>query len=270
MGVINLAQATWKDVGALRGDRIVALLPAGSYEQHGPHLPIDTDTYLVSAVCSKAADRAVAGDPELEILLLPTIPIGRSSHHLDFPGSLSVSAETYIKLIEEVCDSLYPHGFRRILIVNGHGGNLDCLRIAARNVRDRMECLVGVASYWEAAGESIGHLRRSPHGGICHAGEMETACMLYLNERAVRTELIQKGIPDCVSPRLILDLVGAGSCINHNVRDFSREGVLGDPTVADAAHGKALMDAIVSDVADLILDFSRWDFTSLVAGQDTA
>ena len=104
MGVMHLAQASWKDVGALRGDRIVALLPTGAYEQHGPHLPIETDTYLVSVVCSEAADRASAGDPGLEVLLLPTIPIGRSSHHLDFPGSLSVSAETYIKLIEEVCE----------------------------------------------------------------------------------------------------------------------------------------------------------------------
>lgn len=270
MTVMHLAQATWREIAALRGNRIVALLPTGAYEQHGPHLPIETDTYLVSAVCSKAADRATAGDPGLEVLLLPTIPIGRSSHHLDFPGSLSVSAETYSRLIEEVCESLYPHGFRRILIVNGHGGNVDCLRIAARNVRDRRECLVGVASYWQVAGESIGSLRRSPRGGICHAGEMETACMLYLNEGAVRKELIRKGIPKCVSPRLVLDLVSSGSCINHNVRDFSSDGVLGDPTVADAVQGKALMDAIVSDVADFIVDFSQWEFTSLVEEQHTA
>ena len=268
MGVTHLAQTTWQDVGALCGDRIVAILPTGACEQHGPHLPMETDTYLVNAVCSKAANRAAESDPGLEVLLLPTIPIGRSSHHLDFPGSLSVSAATYIKLIEEICESIYPHGFRRILIINGHGGNADCLRIAARNIRDRMECLVGVASYWQVAGESIDHLRRSPAGGICHAGEMETACMLYLNEGAVRNELIRAEIPKCVSPRLVLDLVSSGSCINHNVRDFSKDGVLGDPAVADAAHGKALLDVIVSDVADLIVDFSQWDFSSLIEERD--
>ena len=246
----------------------MVLLPTGAYEQHGSHLPIETDTYLVSIVCARAADRATEREPGLEILVLPTLPIGRSPHHMDFPGSLSLHATTYIQVVEEICESLHRHGFQRVLIINGHGGNVDCLRIAARNIRDHSECLVGVFSYWQAASESINRLRRSPIGGICHAGELETACMLHLNESAVRNALIQKGMQTCVSPRLVLDLVSAGSCINHNVRDYSESGVLGDPTAADAEHGKEFMAAIVSDAADLIVDFSRWDLGNLVEKQD--
>jgi len=269
MGVTYLANATWKDVEVLPSGEVVVLLPTGAYEQHGPHLPIETDTYLVSTVCARAAACAAKRDAGLDVLILPTVPIGRSPHHLDFPGSLSLRATTYTEVIEGICESLYPHGFRRVLIVNGHGGNIDSLRTAARNLRDRSDCLVGVVSYWQAAGEAIDRLRRSPLGGICHAGELETSCMLYLNEKAVRRELIENGIPKCVSPRLVLDLVGAGSSINHNVRDYSESGVLGDPTVADAEHGRQFMDAIVSEVADLIMDFSQWELTNLVEGKDT-
>ena len=264
MGVLLLARATWEEVGALQADKAVALLPTGACEQHGPHLPMETDSYLVTSVCAEALNQVSERAPELDVLVLPTLPVGNSSHHLAFPGTLSLRATTYIQVIKELCESLYRHGFRRMLIVNGHGGNADCLRVAAREVRDRSECLVGVISYWHAAEESISQLRRSPLGGICHAGEMETACMLHLDSEAVRSDRIVKEMPRVVSPQLTLDLVGPTSCINHNVRDYSATGVLGDPTVADATHGAKLLEAIVSDLADLILDFSRWDLGKLV------
>ncbi len=264
MSILKLAGATWQEVEAVGTDKAIALLPTGACEQHGPHLPMETDSYLVTSVCTEALERVSERAPALDVLVLPTLPVGISPHHLDFPGTLSLSAMTYMQIIQELCQSMHRHGFRRVLIVNGHGGNEDCLRVAAREVRNRDECLVAVVSYWRAAEESIGRLRRSPVGGICHAGEMETACMLRLQSHAVRSDRMVKEIPKVVSPRLRLDLVGGASCINHNVRDYSTSGVLGDPTVADAEHGERLLEAMAASLADLILDFSSWNLDGLV------
>lgn len=263
MAVTYLAKATWKEVNLLRSRNVVVLLPAGSCEQHGPHLPMETDSVLVSEMCCRGAKQAARRKPDLDLLVLPTLTIGRSPHHMDYPGSLSLRASTYINMVEDVCHSIARHGFIRILIVNGHGANADYLRVAARNVRDTVECLVGVVSYWSVARESINQLRKTPVGGICHAGEMETACMLYLDEKAVRKDLMKKAIPRPISSRVVLDLVNEGVTINHNVRDFSEDGTLGDPTVGSPELGEAFLKVISDELAKLIDDFSRWELGHL-------
>lgn len=263
MGVVFLAEATWEEIGHLAADETVAILPTGSCEQHGLHLPFKTDSFLVSTIAVKSAEKAVRLKPELNILMVPPLTVGCSPHHMDFPGTLTLAGATYIKVVEELCASLAHHHFKRILLLNGHGANTDYLRVAARSVRDKMDVLIAVAPYYAVAKRGINQVRESESGGICHAGEMETACMLCLDEKSVRKEKITDVIPKLISKKLVFDLVDEGISINHNVLDISKTGTIGAATLGSGEKGKKFIDAIVAEVAEFIVDFSRWKFSNL-------
>jgi creatinine amidohydrolase len=267
MPLTVLETATWEEVAALKARDVVVVLPTGSLEQHGPHLPISTDSRLVSEVARRAGETAASRRPGLDILLLPVLMLGRSPHHLDFPGSLSLKTSTYVASIEEISACLFGQGFRRLLLLNGHGANTDYLRVAARNVRDTAEMLVAVAPYWTLAQRGIAAVRESPVGGICHACEMETSLMLHLDEASVRKHKIQDEVPRPISPRIVLDLLAADVSVNHNVRDFSESGVLGSPSLATKEKGRLFLDAIVDAVAEFLIDFARWDLENLGGGK---
>jgi len=267
MPLIVLATATWKEVDEVDRANTVLLLPTGSIEQHGWHLPLNTDTAMVEAVATRAAEQACEVDPELTILYLPPLALGRSSHHLDFPGSLSLSSSTYIHMVEEILVCLYRHGFKRALVLNGHGGNTDCLHVAARNVRDHREMLVAVAPYWQIAKRSIAEIRSSPAGGICHAGEMETSCMLHLSPDSVRPDNIARSVVRPRSPRMVFDLIEEGIRVNHNVSDISETGAIGDPTAASSERGSRFFTRICEEVAAFLVDFRNWSTENLALQQ---
>jgi len=263
MGIVFLEESTWEELSKLETDEYTAILPTGSYEQHGYHLPINTDSFLVSEIALSAAKRAINLQQDLKILMVPSLNFGISPHHMDFPGSLTLTGDTFIKIIEEICYCLSHHGFRRILLLNGHGGNTDFLKVAARNVRDRIDILIAVTPYWFCAKKEISEIRDSDDGGICHAGEMETSCMLYLKNELVRKGKIKKEMPRPISKFIEIDLLKEGISINHNVIDFSESGTIGDPSLASLAKGKKFLDVIIKAVANFIIDFSRWNFDNL-------
>jgi creatinine amidohydrolase len=120
---------TWKELRAVPAQRRVVLLPVGSTEDHGHHLPLDTDNFMAWTVCVETAKRV----PD-EVLVMPLIPYGYNLHHVDFPGTICVGAEHFINYVADVCKSIAYHGFKRILIVDGHGSNVPLLDVAARRV----------------------------------------------------------------------------------------------------------------------------------------
>ena len=186
MSIIKLGDSTWDEINKLDKQNTVIIIPTGSIEQHGPHLPLKTDSFIISEIAFRSAQQAEKINKLINFLILPVISIGRSPHHLDFIGSLSLSSSTFINTIEEICTCLFDYKFKRIILFNGHGGNEDCLKVATRNIRDKINILVCFLSYWSFITDEINELRQSSNGGICHAGEMETSMMLYLDKDSVR------------------------------------------------------------------------------------
>jgi creatinine amidohydrolase len=228
----------------------VALVPVAALEQHGRHLPLDTDAFLVTRVVEAAAGRARAGDP---VLVTPTIFAGSSEHHMAFAGTVSLRPETLAAVVRDVCSSLARHGFRRLLIVNGHGGNRAVLAGAVQSLSLEAPVCVSTLDYWTLAADAVADLRESPAGGMAHACEFETSLMLHLRPDSVRMELIAREIPEPRFSLERLDLFRQGPLNAHwTTHELSRSGVLGAPDLATAEKGRAFFEACVSGLLGLI------------------
>jgi creatinine amidohydrolase len=234
-------------VGALDRERTVVVVPTAAIEQHGPHLPLDTDTFLCTSVARAGAARA--GDT----LVTPTICFGSSEHHMAFPGTLTLSQETFRAAVTDVCRSLARHGFRRLLVVNGHGGNTALLGATVQQLGFEAPIHVVGVDYWTLGRAAIAEVRESPLGGMGHACEFETSLMLHLRPESVRRELIVREI---VRPRYAeerFDLLEKGSVSAHwKTQELSRSGVMGAPDLATEEKGRRMFEACADGLAALI------------------
>lgn len=236
----------------------MVLLPLGSFEQHGPHLPLTTDSDIVTAVARGVEKKRPNG-----ILCLPTLWIGHSPHHLAFPGTLSVRQSHYIQLVTDLCHSIVSMGGRRILLLNGHGGNDVSIRAALRELKTDLADVRGLhivyASYWMLAAQTIQKHRESEPGGLGHACEMETSIMLYLQPDRVRMDRIQRDGPQYSSRYRRTDLLAAAPV--YYVSEFdelSESGVVGHPDLASAEKGRRFLEGVVKDAVAFIDDFLAW------------
>jgi creatinine amidohydrolase len=239
---------TWPEIKAADRDRVV-ILPVGAMEDHGPHLPLDTDNLIVGRLCAAVAE-SIPG----EVLLLPAIPFGFNEHHKDFPGVIYIQPETLMHFVEDVARSLAHHGFRRILLLNGHGSNHPVLDLAARKTVIATGCLCVSASYWNLIGGAIAEHRSSETGGIAHACELETSVYLYLEPEVVRLDKARKTIVHDPSSRYFcLDLMGGSKAMAMQWWSAQTEdGTMGDPTAADPAKGKRFFEAAVKATVELV------------------
>lgn len=250
MAETRLALLSWCEVAALDRERTVAILPTAAVEQHGPHLPLDTDTFLCTRVAEAAAAHAEAGGP---VLVAPTQAYGSSAHHMAFAGTLTLTAPTFLACVRELCGSLVAHGLRRLLVVNGHGGNSSLAREAVQQLAVDADVVAVAADYWALVRETAAEVRESPPGGMAHACEFETSLMLYLRPESVRKDLVRREIPE---PRFAperLDLVSPGPvAAGWRTDELSCSGVLGAPDLATAEKGRRLFEACVEALARLI------------------
>lgn len=231
----ELARLTWPEAGdALRRARL-ALLPVGSCEQHGPHLSLDTDLAVAEALA-----RRLAADLGDDAVLCPPIPYGLSEHHLGFPGTLTLRPATFVGLVVEVAESLARWGLRRVLVVNGHGGNIDALRLAARTARRDHRVLVAAVMWAQLAADEIARRVTSPTYG--HACEVETSVAMVLAPGSVRPDRI--GEPARRSPPDPLTLPQR-SLVDRPVwlHEWTEDGALGDPRLAGEELGRAVVEA---------------------------
>jgi creatinine amidohydrolase len=227
-----LEELCWPDVAAYleHDDRII--LPAGSTEQHGRHLPLGTDAMVPTALAHRLAERT-------GVLVAPTLAYGMSLHHLGFPGSVSLRPETLAHALEDILRSLYRHGFWRVLLLNGHGGNTAPFQVALANVMaDLPELAVRVRQWWRepAVDEVIRETIGEP--GLGHADAGETAPMLALFPSLVRLERAQHS-PDTGPIDFLTERV---------FRERFPHGVIGaDPRLATAALGERML-AVLTDI----------------------
>ncbi|HXF10051.1 MAG TPA: creatininase family protein [Desulfuromonadaceae bacterium] len=250
-----LENLTWPEVKRLKPSRHVTLLPLGSFEQHGPHLPLTTDTDLVTAVARKIEQAR----PK-KVLCLPTLWPGHSTHHLFFPGTLSVSQRPYIDLVIELCHSIERMGGRRVFLLNGHGGNDVPLRAALRELKTSLPRVKFVfASYWSLAADSIRKVRESETGGLGHACEMETSLMLHLHPDRVKFHLAKRDGPKQKDIYRKADMQYARPVYFVNeFHEVTRSGTIGHPELASAEKGRRFLEGIVKDVLAFVDEFARW------------
>jgi len=244
---------TWPEIRKLDKDRVV-ILPVGAMEDHGKHLPLDTDNFIITRVAEAVAEK-IPG----EVLLLPTIPFGFNEHHKDFPGVIFIQPETLMHFVLDVTRSLAHHGFRRILLLNGHGSNHPVLDLAARKTVIETEAVCVSASYWNLIGETLAGHRRSRIGGIAHAGEMETSIYLYFDPDHVVMEEAEADISHDPSSRYFsLDLMGGAKAMCMSWWSAqTKTGTMGDPTAADARQGRIFFEAAVTEIIGLVREIRR-------------
>ncbi|MBC7237332.1 MAG: creatininase family protein, partial [Chloroflexi bacterium] len=230
------AEMIWYEVKEAAEQDRVAVLPVAMHEDHGPHLPVDTDFVLCTEIC----ERAVARIPS-EAVLVPPVAHGYSPHHMDFHGTITIEWDTLIRYIRDVCCSLAYHGFKRILVVNGHGSNASPVDLAARltilHYEGRVLC--AAVNHWQLRQvREVGQaLRESDYGGTSHAGEYETSLYLALRPELVRMEAAVNEralLPPSFQSDLLAGTHPQGSAA-HLVPYWSARtasGVMGDATKA--------------------------------------
>ncbi|ESP89295.1 creatininase family protein [Candidatus Halobonum tyrrellensis] len=241
---MNLTEATWTEVRDAAPD--AALLPVGSTEQHGPHAPLGTDALTAVAVAEAAAERVrEAGDPDP--VVAPPVHVGVSEEHRAFDGTLWVSPDTFRAYVRETVESLASHGVDRVVLVNGHGGNVEALAEVARRVsRDESTGAYAVSFTWfEAVGEHASDMG--------HGGKLETALLRRVAPDLVReAEVGSAG--DGGSPRWGEWVRGVN--LAHDSDEFTDNGVVGDPSAGDAELGAELLDRASESLA-AVLDAVR-------------
>jgi creatinine amidohydrolase len=257
MRTIRWEELTSPESDALDRDRTIVILPLGSVEQHGRHMPLGTDTLLSHAVSLAAAE--ADGDA----VVLPPPFYGFSAHHMRFAGSVTLRPETLMAVADDVVGSVVRHGFRRVLLVNGHGGNAGVIDVLASTLGDRHRGRARIAAltYFALARDAIAALRQSGPGGMGHACEFETAMMLHVAPNLVHMDRAVSHYPDAGSGYLSTDLL-AGPAIRTylDFRDLSPTGTLGDPSVATAEAGAAFFEAAVDALRRFLVDFRGWTF----------
>ena len=241
---------TWPEVRRAAGEDRVCLIPVATLEDHGLHLPIDTDLLITSEICRRAA--AAAPD---EIILLPAIPHGYSPHHMDFPGPITIGWDTFTRYLVDVGTSLARHGFRRMLYLNGHGSNQSFVEAAARLVAvEHPNVLAGAAFYLSGRRSlaRIEELRESGPGGIAHACELETSIYLAIDPDAVDMEkaVDERGFRAGEHARM--DWADGPLRMMPWWSSFSLTGVQGEATKGTAEKGRELLDLAVEECVEFV------------------
>ena len=227
------------------------VVPIGSIEQHGPHLPVSTDTEIVTYVAHAAAELAAEAT---SVLVTPTLPFGLAQHHLPFGATVSFSAKVYLDLLSEIGTSLVADGFQCILFLNGHGGNASAAAMVADRLayEYRVDARIAAASYWDCAARSLATLDLDGAPAPGHAGSFETACLMALRPELVRLDRIPQA-------ERALQPIAEQSAYRPTVRlpgVWQRsDGRTDDSHRASAVLGHTALTMIIADVAEFIDHF---------------
>jgi creatinine amidohydrolase len=245
----------WPEVKEAVKDKRVPLIPVGSTEQHGPHLPTKTDAFLAYEVCKAVA----AGIPEATVVM-PSVNYGYNEHHFDFPATIHIDYETLIKFIINIGKSLAHHGFERIIIVNGHGSNTAPMELAARRITLETPAICASLTYLTLNPEVFKLLE----GESGHAGELETSLMLYLAPKLVDKSKARRNwrFPRSKFIKWGIEKGGESFAVAGGRVQFmdwwsrmSSTGVIGDPTKASPEKGEKAFKLYVEALREFVQEF---------------
>ena len=251
---MKFQEMTAFEINDIDREKVLVILPIAAVEQHGPHMPTGTDNFL----CTGLAEALEQSMPD-KVLLAPTQWLGASAHHLRIGATLDSSLEVYIETLMGMARSVLNDGFRRILLLNGHGGNIDPMRVALRRIQNEyVDRLLTAACYWDVADELIKQSLDGAHKFVGHACEFETSMLMHLRPELVKLELVKD------AGELITDNLG-GVYISRDLRQRTAEGCTGRPDLASAEKGRMLfagvLEALVETVDSLLAQPTGTEYT---------
>lgn len=245
-----LFKLTWPEVEEYLKRQDIILLPTGSTEQHGRHIAIDNDTFTAFEIAKRVAEKT-------GVLVALPIPYGNSIHHMNFPGTITLTFDTLVKVYKEVCSSLLKHGFKKIVILNGHGGNTNAIAQAVRELREETGIIIYsimVFPMEKGFGSRSLKVLEQKDGG--HACEMETSIALYLGQRVLmeRAERMKR-------PRELTEfderyMNKVTMAINFD--EITVDGNLGDATLSTKEKGRIMVDAVVEEISRFIEELKKF------------
>ncbi len=251
----EFAKMTWEEVNAAVAAHKPVLIPVATIEDHGLHLPIDTDVVIAESVCRRTAELI----PD-EVVLLPPIHIGYSPHHMDGPGVLTAQWDVFIQYVKGITANLAYHGFRKMLLVNGHGSNRPLLDLAARlTIVENPDVQCAYLSWWDLkqVQETVAGFRESAWTG--HACELETSIYLAADPDNVQMDKARVDITPYISKHFWADLVNQpppgyanAVAMTEYWSTVSETGTWGDPTVATAEKGEAILAAASAELVEIL------------------
>lgn len=239
LDTVLLEEQTWQTVErAIEAGTDTVIIPVGSIEQHGPHLPLVTDAVIGEELAARIARRL--GDA----FVAPTIRPGCSRHHMDFPGTITVAASTLMDVIHAYCDSLAEHGFETVVLLPSHGGHFAPVNTVAPEVADEtglgVVTLADLDRYMELMNEGMEREGLAPEP-VIHAGGTETSAVLAIRPSLVREEAFESGREEPVATSLLLA---------RGFRPLTENGVLGDPRESSEAAGEAILETVAEAYAE--------------------
>jgi creatinine amidohydrolase len=251
-----LENLTFKEVDALDREKTLVLIPFGSMEQHGPHIPNGQDTMVATTITEAALEKT--GD-EISVLVLPAIPIGHSPEHMDYPGTLTFSAETYLAVIKDICTSVAHHGFKKIVLVNGHGGNPPAMTAASFDLRWTHGLHIFLFNAWAFIPfMTEDQLKReAPKNIDFHGGELETSVMLALDPELVNMDWgVDETNPKFAQGELVT--FTGPVFVNWNSKfDVAPSGISGQASYGTAEKGKIILDYLADSLSKALKEIDR-------------
>ncbi len=244
---------------------VVAVLPVAAIEQHGPHLPVSVDTSLVEGVIAASLPHLPA---DLPVLFLPTQQVGKSNEHLRFPGTLTLSAETLIRVWMELGACVARTGIKKLVLFNSHGGQISVMDIVARDLRAAHDLVVFSTNWFTLPlGDAVnGLFTPEEHRFGIHAGDMETSMMLALRPQFVDMTQARDFKSTAQDRAANYPILGNGSSakLGWQMQDYNAMGAAGNATLATAEKGRAVIDAAGQQLAQLLQEVSRLPLSTLV------
>lgn len=237
---------------------LIAILPIGAMEQHGPHLPLSVDRDLVEATLARAMPLL---DEDQNVLVLPTLTTSKSGEHDRHPGTLSLSVETLLATLRDIGASVARAGVARLVLLNGHGGNTAALEITARDLRMAHELIVVTCS-WAGFAETGGLIADDDYAHDLHAGEAETSAMLVVRPDLVDMTLAQNFVPamrDWARTSRFIGLTGQPARPGWIIDDLNGQGACGNAAAATAEKGAQLLDSAARNFVQFLGEFARFD-----------
>lgn len=240
----------WSQMKELDRSKTVTILPTGSMEQHGPHLPLQVDHFIANRLAEDLQERIP------ETLILPPVWAGTSGHHMDFPGTITLRPRVFIDLLRDICGCMHHHGFRRMVLLNGHGGNRASLEVLGQELYAEMGFSVNLIVYWDLVPELVKSLKKSKSKGMGHSGELETSLMLYLAPHLVDLGALPDGFR---SDRLQRSKFIAADGLKRyvNIKEYSEIGVDGFPAAASAKDGELFYQSVLNELDRVVRELQE-------------
>lgn len=247
----------WDELTSREIDRLdrntPVVLPITATEQHGPHLPLATDRFIGEFIAKKL-NESISD----QVLILPSVSVGYSEHHMDFAGTLTQTHKSFIQQVAGIIESAIRHGFTRILLLNSHGGNQAVGQVITERVGSQNPGIhITLATWWQLAANELKEITETGQGGVGHAGEFETSLMLFIAPHLVRKKYIEQGTNTATFSWAEGDMLRAPQASYYqSMKVKAPNGVFGNPTFASKEKGEKIIERILSTLEQMVLDLS--------------